>query len=103
MWKKLLALLGRPAASKRGEVVVEMSDREVLAALAVDGGHPMLAAVRELSRRAEADAKDLARQNVKDHFELAYYLGAEWALENLRDYIDTTRVEALRQAAERSE
>jgi len=103
MWKKLLALFGLEAATKRAEVVVELSDREVLAALAVDGGHPMLSAVRELSRRAEADAKDLARQNVKDHFEVAYYLGAEWALENLREYIETTRVEALRQAAERSE
>lgn len=90
-----------PGVRLRGGPAVVLSDAEVLSALAVDGGHPVLAAVQELSRRAEADARDLARQNVKDHFETAYYLGAEWALENLRDYVESTRLEALRLSAER--
>jgi HD-like signal output (HDOD) protein len=87
----------------KAEGAKRMKDEEILAALAVDEGHPVLTAVMELARRAEEEARLSARSAVENHAELSYYLGAEWGLENLREYIGTARAEGIRRAREAEE
>jgi hypothetical protein len=101
MWRKLMQWLGRGAGRRSLGAVAELSDEEVFAGLEVDGGHPVLRSVLELSRRAEMDARDQARAVIKDHAEVAYFLGAEWQAESFREYVEQARREALRRAAER--
>jgi hypothetical protein len=102
MIKKLLKWMAGRKAGVKG-VPVALSDAEVLAGLEVHGDHPVFASVLELSRRAEADAKDLARENVGNHAEMAYYLGAEWAHESFREYLQSSRLEANALALQRAE
>jgi predicted urease superfamily metal-dependent hydrolase len=85
------------------DVVPRMSDAEILAAMAIEVQHPVYAATLEIVNRARQDARDQARAVVGNHAECSYYLGAEWAMENLREYLANTRREALLQAKEQAE
>lgn len=96
----LLKWLG---ATPAVDVVPRMSDAEILAAMAIEAQHPVYAATLEIMNRARQDARDQARAVVGNHAECSYYLGAEWALENLREYLANTRREALLRAKEQAE
>lgn len=80
-----------------------MTDEEILAAMAVEAQHPVYVATMEIMERARQDARDQARAVVGNHAECSYFLGAEWALENLREYLTNARREALLRAKERQE
>lgn len=104
MIRRLLYLLGiynRPYTT-----TARLSNKELLDALAgIDAAHPVLQAVGEAIERGRIDAREAARAAVGDHAEVSYYLGAEWALENLADFLANSRAEAERRLreAERAE
>jgi hypothetical protein len=102
-WKRLVKWWRGEGRMAKGDGARRMKDEEILAALAVDEGHPVLMAVMDLARRAEEEARLSARSAVENHAELSYYLGAEWGLENLREYIGTARAEGIRRAREAEE
>jgi hypothetical protein len=101
MFRKLweLVVVGREHAVRFSEPR-RMTDAEIYEALAVDAEHPVYRAWVELAERAKADAREQARLVVGNHAECSYYLGAEWAMESLAEYVANARNEAIRKNAE---
>ena len=74
-----------------------MSDADLVAALAVDAGHPLLQAFLELIDRARTEARMEAKAGIKSDREMLFSLGSEHGLDQLEQYLLALRAEGERQ------